>query len=285
MRNKSTSKIKASIMLTIFGAIAAAFTLFPMYIMLVNSFKGRAQIFTDTMGLPKSLDFSYYINAVEKMKFLKALTNSLLITVISIALIIVFSSMTAWALVRSKSKLSNGILYLFVVTMLVPFQSVMIPLMQYMSSWEIKAINFSMMDTFYGLIFMYIGFGTSLSVFLYHGFIKGVPRSLEEAAEIDGCNKFQVFWKIVFPTLKPITVTVAILNVIWIWNDYLLPSLVLRSPSLRTIPLSTFYFFGEFTIQWNLAMAGLVLTIIPIIIFYLFSQRYIIKGVMAGAVK
>lgn len=278
-------KIKVSTAFIILGFITAALTLFPMYIMVVNSFKGRAQIFTDTMGLPKSLDFSFYISAIEKMKFLKALSNSLLVTVISIVLIIVFSSMAAWAIVRSNSKLGNFVLYTFVVTMLVPFQSVMIPLMQYMSGWEVKAINFSMIDSFYGLIFMYIGFGTSLSVFLYHGFIKGVPQSLEEAAMIDGCNKFQVFWLIVFPNLKPITVTVAILNVIWIWNDYLLPSLVLRSPNLRTIPLSTFYFFGEFTIQWNLAMAGLVLTIIPIIIFYLFSQKYIIKGVMAGAVK
>jgi len=279
------ARFKASAVLNILGGLLAIFTLYPMYIMLVNSFKDRAQIFTDTMGLPKSLDFSFYISAIEKMKFLKALSNSLLVTIISIFFIIAFSSMTAWALVRSSSKLANIILYMFVTTMLVPFQSVMIPLMQYMSGWEIKAINFSMIDTYYGLIFMYIGFGSSLSVFLYHGFIKGVPRSLEEAAMIDGCNKFQVFWRIVFPTLKPITVTVAILNVIWIWNDYLLPSLVLRSPSLRTIPLSTFYFFGEFTIQWNLAMAGLVLTIIPIIIFYLFSQRYIIKGVMSGAVK
>lgn len=279
------AKFKPSKVLGILGWLAAIITLFPMYIMIVNSFKGRAEIFTNTMGLPKSFDFSYYQKAMEKMNFIKALSNSLIITVISIALIIIFSSMTAWVLVRSGSKLSNGVFYLFVATMLVPFQSLMIPLMQYMSGWEIKAINFSMIDTYYGLIFMYIGFGMSLSVFLYHGFIKGVPRSLEEAAMIDGCNKFQVFWRIVFPTLKPITVTVAILNVIWIWNDYLLPSLVLRSPELRTIPLSTFYFFGEFTIQWNLAMAGLVLTIIPIIIFYLFSQRYIIKGVMAGAIK
>ena len=278
-------KFKASRIFILLGAIAAALSLFPIYIMVVNSFKSRAQIFTDTIGLPKSLDFSYYIAAIEKMKFLKALTNSLLVTIISITLIIIFSSMSAWAIVRSNSKLGNFVLYTFVATMLVPFQSVMIPLMQYMSGWEIKAINFSMIDTFYGLIFMYVGFGTSLSVFLYHGFIKSVPRSLEEAAMIDGCNKFQVFWRIVFPNLKPITVTIAILNVIWIWNDYLLPSLVLRSPALRTIPLSTFYFFGEFTIQWNLAMAGLVLTIIPIIIFYLFSQKYIIKGVMAGAVK
>ena len=278
-------KLKATTMFIILGFIAAVLCLFPIYIMVVNSFKSRAQIFTDTIGLPKSLDFSFYISAIEKMKFLKALSNSLIVTIISIILIIVFSSMSAWAIVRSSSKLANFIFYTFVATMLVPFQSVMIPLMQYMSGWEIKAINFSMIDTYYGLVFMYIGFGTSLSVFLYHGFIKGVPRSLEEAAMIDGCNKFQVFWRIVFPSLKPISVTVAILNVIWIWNDYLLPSLVLRSPNLRTIPLSTFYFFGEFTIQWNLAMAGLVLTIIPIIIFYLFSQKYIIKGVMAGAVK
>ena len=279
------AKFKGSKLLIILGSIAALYTLFPIYIMVVNSFKGRADIFTNTMGLPKSLDFSYYLSAIQKMNFIKALGNSLLLTIVSTVLIIILSSMTAWVLVRSNSKISNAILYMFIGTMLVPFQSVMIPLMQYMSSWDIKAINFSMIDSYYGLVFMYIGFGSSLSIFLYHGFIKGFPRSLEEAAMIDGCNKFQVFWKIVFPNLKPITVTVAILNVIWIWNDYLLPSLVLKSPSLRTIPLSTFYFFGEFTIQWNLAMAGLVLTIIPIIIFYIFSQKYIIKGVMDGAVK
>jgi raffinose/stachyose/melibiose transport system permease protein len=253
--------------------------------MIVNSFKGRDQIFTDTLGLPKTFDFSYYLQAIDKMNFLHALFNSLLVTVISTVLIIALSSMTAWVLVRSKSKIANIILLIFVVTMLIPFQSVMIPLMQYMSKWEIPSIQFSMINTFYGLIFMNIGFGTSLAVFLYHGFIKGVPLALEEAAMIDGCNKFQLFWRIVFPTLKPITVTVAILNVISLWNDYLLPSLVLRDPELRTIPLSTFYFFGEFTIQWNLAMAGLVLTVIPVVIFYLVSQKHIIKGVMAGAVK
>lgn len=276
---------RKSVLLIIAGCLFAVLTLFPIYIMIINSFKGRAQIFTDTIGLPKSLDFTYYLNAIQKMNFLKALSNSLIITVISILFIIIFSSMAAWALVRSKSKLSGFIFLLLVSTMLIPFQAVMIPLMQYMSCWQISSINFSMIDTYYGLIFMYIGFGTSLSIFLYHGFIKGVPVSLEEAAMIDGCNRFQTFWNIVFPTLKPISVTVAILNVIWMWNDYLLPSLVLRSPKLRTIPLSTFYFFGEFTIQWNLAMAGLVLTIIPVIIFYIFSQQYIIKGVIEGAIK
>ncbi|QAA34998.1 carbohydrate ABC transporter permease [Clostridium manihotivorum] len=279
------SKSKAYKIFFILGIIVAIMTLFPIYIMLVNSFKGREQIFTDTLGLPKAFDLSYYLQAIDKMNFLHALTNSLIVTVISTVLIIVFSSMTAWALVRSKSKIANVILLMLVVTMLIPFQSVMIPLMQYMSKWEIPSIGFSMINTFYGLIFMNVGFGTSLAVFLYHGFIKSVPRALEEAAMIDGCNKFQLYWRIVFPNLKPITITVAILNVISIWNDYLLPSLVLRDPELRTIPLSTFYFFGEFTIQWNLAMAGLVLTVIPVVIFYLVSQKHIIKGVMAGAVK
>ena len=132
---------------------------------------------------------------------------------------------------------------------------------------------------------MHVGFNSAISVFLYHGFVKSIPISLEEAATIDGASKFGIFWRIIFPILKPITVTVFIINVISIWNDYLLPSLTLTTTSLRTIPLSTFYFFGEFTIQWNLAMAGLMLTIIPIVIFYALAQKHIIKGIGDGAVK
>lgn len=279
-RNKSTS-----ILLEVIAWVSGLLMLLPMYIMFVNSFKGRAEIFTDTFGLPKSFSFEYYAAAMDKMNFLSAFKNSLLVSVISIGLIIIFSAMTSWMLVRLKNKLSNGILLLFVGTMLIPFQSVMIPLMQYLNKWDIPSLNFSMINTHYGLIFMYIGFGLSMSVFLYHGFIKGVPIALEEAAMIEGCNTWQTFWKVVFPMLTPITMTVGILNLLWIWNDYLLPSLTLTSPTLRTIPLSTFFFFGEFTIQWNLAMAGLVVSIIPVIIFYLFAQKYIIKGVMAGAVK
>ncbi|KAA1187024.1 carbohydrate ABC transporter permease [Paenibacillus sp. B2(2019)] len=279
-RNKSTS-----ILLEVIAWVSGLLMLLPMYIMFVNSFKGRAEIFTDTFGLPKSFSFEYYAAAMDKMNFLTAFKNSLLVSVISIGLIIIFSAMTSWMLVRMKNKLSNGILLLFVGTMLIPFQSVMIPLMQYLNKWDIPSLNFSMINTHYGLIFMYIGFGLSMSVFLYHGFIKGVPIALEEAAMIEGCNTWQTFWKVVFPMLTPITMTVGILNLLWIWNDYLLPSLTLTSPALRTIPLSTFFFFGEFTIQWNLAMAGLVVSIIPVIIFYLFAQKYIIKGVMAGAVK
>ncbi|ADL68575.1 binding-protein-dependent transport systems inner membrane component [Thermoanaerobacterium thermosaccharolyticum DSM 571] len=271
--------------LEIFGWILTLFVIFPVYIMVINSFKDRKEIFTSELSLPSSLNFTYYIQAIQKMNFLTALGNSLFITVTSVVFIIILSSMAAWVLERNKTTVSNVIFYTLVATMLIPFQSVMIPLVQYLSKWQIPGINFSLIDTRYGLIFMNIGFGIGMSTFLFHGFIKNVPLEMEEAATIDGCSKFQLFWRIVFPNLKPIIVTVAILNVISLWNDYLLPSLVLRSPNLRTIPLSTFFFFGEFTIEWNLALAGLVLTIIPVIIFYLFSQKYIIKGVMAGAIK
>jgi raffinose/stachyose/melibiose transport system permease protein len=271
--------------LSILGWLLTLAVLFPLYIMVINSFKNRGEIFSNQLSLPSSWSFTYYIQAIEKMDFFVALENSLIITIISVIFIVIFSSMAAWVLVRRKSRVSSTIFYVFIATMLIPFQAIMIPLIQYMSKWENDAIGFSLIDTRYGLIFMNIGFGMSMAIFLYHGFIKSLPLEVEEAATIDGCNKLQLFWRIVFPNLKPITVTVAILNVISLWNDYLLPSLALKSPQLRTIPLSTFYFFGEFTIQWNLALAGLVLTVIPVVIFYLFAQKYIIKGIVAGAIK
>ncbi|WP_026486893.1 carbohydrate ABC transporter permease [Caldanaerobius polysaccharolyticus] len=279
------SLIKRINILEIFGWILTLTVIFPVYIMLVNSFKDRREIFTNELSLPSKLDFTFYLQAIQKMDFFNAFKNSLIITICSVILIIILSSMAAWVLVRDKSAISNIIFYTFVATILIPFQSVMIPLVQYLNKWQLFGGNFSLINTRYGLIFMNIGFGLSMSIFLFHGFIKNVPVEMEEAATIDGCNKLQLFWRIVFPNLKPIIITVAILNIISLWNDYLLPSLVLQSPELRTIPLSTFFFFGEFTIEWNLALAGLVVTIIPVIIFYLFAQKYIIKGVIAGAIK
>lgn len=258
--------------------------LFPIYIVLVNSFKNRAELYENILAVPKSFSFQYYQEAMGKMNFLKALSNSLIVTSISITIIVILASMTAWMLVRVDNKLSRVLFMIFVATMLIPFQTLMMPLMQVMG-WVRQTLHIPMLDTLGGLIYMNVGFGASMAVFLYHGFVKSIPVSLEEAAVIDGCNKFGVFFKIVLPMLKPVTVTVIILDVIWIWNDYLLPSLVLSSKALRTIPLSTASFFGQFTIQWNMAMAGLMLTIIPVIIFYLFAQKYIIKGVAAGAVK
>jgi ABC-type sugar transport system, permease component len=263
---------------------ACTLYLFPIYIVIVNSFKGRSEIYDNILALPTNVSLEYYLTAMSKMNFGNAVKNSVIVTGVSIVLIVVLASMTAWMLARTNNLISKIIFSLLVATMLIPFQTLMMPLMQEMG-WIRETIGLPMLNTLGGLIYMNIGFGASMAVFLFHGFISTIPISLEEAATIDGCNKWSVFWRIVFPMLKPTTVTVIILDVIWIWNDYLLPSLVITSKNLRTIPLSTFSFFGQFTIQWNLAMAGLTLTIIPVIIFYLAAQKYIIKGVAAGAVK
>jgi len=277
---KRTSKWILEILLVL---LAITF-LSPIYIMLVNSFKTRAELYTNALALPSSFSTKYYIEAINKMNFLSAFGNSLYVTIISVIFVVILASMTAWMLVRTENKLSQIIFMVFVATMLIPFQTLMMPLMQLMG-FITKTLHIPMINTHGGLIFMNIGFHASLAVFLYHGFIKSVPVALEEAATLDGCTKFGVFWRIVFPMLKTITITIAILDVIAMWNDYLLPSLALSDKSLRTIPLSTFYFFGEFTIVWNLAMAGLTLSIIPVVIFYFSAQKYIIKGIAEGAVK
>jgi raffinose/stachyose/melibiose transport system permease protein len=264
--------------------VFSLFFLSPLYIVLVNSFKNRAEINLNILGLPSSLDFQYYRRAIERMQFLEVFKNSVVVSAFSILCLVVLTSMTAWRFVRRRNKISSFLFFLFVATMIIPFQSIMMPLLQFMG-WAREATGIKILNTHGGLIYMYIGFGAAMSVFLYHGFIKSIPLSLEEAAIIDGCNTWQVFWRVVFPMLKSITVTVVILNLIWIWNDFLLPSLILSSKSLRTIPLSTYSFFGEFTILWNMAMAGLMMTMIPVIVFYIFSQKYIIKGIASGALK
>jgi len=260
----------------IFGIILGLLWLTPFYMMIVNAFKSKKEIFTNVLGLPESLSMENFVDAFIDLNFVNSLFNSLLITGISVTIIIIFSSMAGYALARNTSKLSGILLLVFVAAMLIPFQSVMIPLVSIFGKVE--------MLNRVGLIFMYLGFGSSLSIFLYHGAMTGISVSLDEAAIIDGANKFQTFRHIIFPLLKPISVTVAILNVIWIWNDYLLPSLVL-SESHATIPLKMFYFFGQYTKQWHLALAGLTIAIIPVIIGYFFAQKQIIEGVSEGAVK
>ena len=277
---KNATKVLKNILLF----LLALFFLSPIYIIIANSFKNRQELYENVLALPESFSFQYYVEAMEKMNFLSALGNSLYITILSVFFIVILSSMTAWMLARTNNKLSNIIFMTFIATMLIPFQTLMMPLMQLMGTIT-NTLNIPMFNTREGLIFMHVGFSSSISVFLYHGFVKSIPITLEEAATIDGASKFGVFWRIIFPMLKPITVTVMILNVINIWNDYLLPSLTLTDTGLRTIPLSTFYFFGQFTIQWNLAMAGLMLTIIPVVIFYALAQKHIIKGIGDGAVK
>ncbi|GGB08202.1 carbohydrate ABC transporter permease [Macrococcus hajekii] len=248
----------------------------PFYLMIVNAFKTKLEIFSNTLKPPETFTFQNFIGAFQQLNFAQTFLNSVLVSFMSVALIIIFSSMAAYALSRNKGKMSNLIFFLFVAAMLVPFQSVMIPLVKIFG--DLQSLNI------WGLMFMYLGFGASLSIFLYHGSLQGISKSLDEAAMIDGASKWQVYWHVIFPLLKPISVTVGILNVIWIWNDYLLPSLVL-GPGQETIPLKLFLFFGQYTKQWHLALAGLTISIIPVIIGYFFAQKQIIKGVSDGAVK
>ncbi|PAE41403.1 carbohydrate ABC transporter permease [Bacillus sp. 7884-1] len=252
--------------------------LVPFYYVFSNSLKSFAEILTNTSSLPKVLMFDNYVNAFEKLDFLIVFKNSLLITIASNIVLVIFCSMAAYMLVRTKKKISNIIFMTFVAAMIIPFQSLMIPLIK-------TAGNLGILNSIWGLVFMYLGFGSGMTIFLYHGFIKGIPLELEEAAIIDGCSRFGVFWRIVFPLLKPITVTIVILNSLWIWNDFLLPSLVLQDPELRTIPLATFFFFGQYTKQWDLALAALVIGIIPLLIFFFTMQKHIIQGITSGSIK
>ncbi|WP_069999338.1 carbohydrate ABC transporter permease [Cellulosilyticum sp. I15G10I2] len=274
MVEKKTSKLG----LGIIGIFSAALFLAPFYLAVINSLKTQKGFLIDVIGLPgKYFTLNNYVEAFIKLNFLRSAMNSLLITVISILLIIVFASMAAWMLVRTKTKGSTFIFLLLSSALLIPFQAVMLPLIRIMG--QLNLLNPG------GIIFMYLGFGAPLSVVLYHGFVKSVPVEIEEAAVIDGCNKFQIFWRVVFPLLKPITVTVSILNAMWIWNDFLLPQLVINKPEWQTIPLKMFYFFGQFSKRWDLGLAGLIIAMLPIIIFYLAMQKHIIKGVMQGSIK
>ncbi|MFQ3545782.1 carbohydrate ABC transporter permease [Halobacillus rhizosphaerae] len=273
---KKNQEKRNKVIIEILGILLGLLWISPFYLMIVNAFKTKREIFEGVLGVPAKVVFDNFVQAFNDLDFLKSLFNSVLITGMSIAIIILFSSMAGYALARNKSKLSGFIFFIFVAAMLIPFQSVMIPLVSIFG--QANMLNGA------GLIFMYLGFGCSLSIFLYHGALAGISKSLDEAAIIDGASRFQTFWYIIFPLLKPISVTVGILNTIWIWNDYLLPSLVL-SENNATIPLKMFYFFGQYTKQWHLALAGLTIAIIPVIIGYFFAQKQIINGVSEGAVK
>jgi raffinose/stachyose/melibiose transport system permease protein len=268
----------------VFAAFLATLAMFFVYIypfvlVVINSFKDRVDIVRDPMALPTSLNFDNFVRAYNTMNFTTAFFNSLLITTVSLVLIILFSSMLAYFLARWPWKMNKTIFVVLVLSMIIPFQVVMIPFVVVYGSF------FGILDNRSTLMFAYLGFGVAQSTFLYHGFIKGIPRELEEAAAVDGAGRIRIFFRVVFPMLRPITSTVAILTVLWIWNDYLLPSLVLISPGNRTIPLSTFAFFGRFTAEFGVAMAALLLAILPIIIFYLALQKHIIKGIADGAIK
>lgn len=272
-KSKTTGKVVSYIVLILLGILFIA----PILILLNSSFKTLPEIYIDVLALPKQFSFNNYAKAIQQLDFFTSFTNSFVITLSSVILILITSSMAAWVLVRYKNRWSNFFFVLFSAALLIPFQCVMLPLIDMMS-------NIGLMNR-PGLVFMYVGFGSSMSIILFHGFIKNVPLELEEAATIDGCGMFRCFFSIVLPLLKGIFVTVATINIMWIWNDFLLPQLTINKAGWQTIPLKTYMFFGQFTKKWDLATAGLILGMIPIMIFYLLAQKYIVQGVTDGAIK
>ena len=277
---KKSKRVGNNVIFFVLLALSVLF-LVPIIIVIINSFKSRIYISSQPLKLPNAETFvalENYINGVTSSDFFSAFLRSLFITVVSVILIVLFASMAAWYIVRSNSKITKGIYYILVFSMIVPFQMVM-----YTMTYVTNRAN---LDNVFGITFVYLGFGAGLSVFMFTGFMKSIPLEIEEAAMIDGCTPIQTFFKVVLPIAKPTCVTVTILQAMWIWNDYLLPSLVLDQRKYKTVPMAVQYLKGGYgSVDMGAMMGTLVLAIVPIIIFYLFCQRYIIEGVVAGAVK
>ena len=254
------------------------FWLFPLFMALLNSFKSNGELLTNVMALPETLNLNNYIRTIGKMNYLRSFFNTAGLTILGVGMMILFSAMAGWRLCRTKTKLSSAIFALFVFSMLIPFNSIMIPLYKVILALHIK-------NSLIGLAFVYAGFGVSMAIFLYHGFVKGIPFELEEAAAIDGCSKLRTFLFIILPMLKPVTVAIGISNVLWVWNDFLLPLIVLSDNKKYTLLLSTNILFGQYSSDWSAILSALILSAIPVIVFYGVFQKQILKGIGEGALK
>lgn len=295
MRSKAqvrTKKGRTSAHTAVLEVVAILlFVLFmvPFAIVVLNAMRTNAEIVDKAVALPEN-PANLFANIATvwnnpTFSFMSALMDSVLITACSLVVITLFSSMTAWVLVRSKARWSGFLFMMFVAAMVIPFQVVMFPLISWFRIVS-DAIGIPLLRSYTGIIFAYLGFGESLTIFIFHGFIKGVPLELEEAADIDGCSRPAIFFRIVLPLLQPVFVTVLVLNGLWIWNDYLLPLLLLGSSgNVRTIPLAVQGFIGSFVRQWNLIMVSTLLAMLPIIVLYLFAQKYIVDALVEGAIK
>lgn len=262
----------------LFLILCALFTLAPLLLALINSFKTNGEILTNVLSLPKEITGENYIRSFTKMRYLQSLGNTAFLAAGSVALIVLFSALAGWKLCRTKTRFSRFLLSLFVFSMLIPFSSIMIPLYKVVLVLDIK-------NSLFGLCFVYAGLGVSMAIFLYHGFVKGIPKELEEAAAIDGCSPLQTFFRIVFPMLKPVTATVCITNVLWIWNDFLLPLIILSDNKKYTLLLSTNTLFGQYSSDWSAILSALVIAALPVIVFYALLQKQILKGMTDGAMK
>ncbi len=257
------------------GLIALLFS-FPVLIAVINSFKNKGEILASALALPIVPTLENYASVIEATDFVKVFFNSCLVTGGGILLNLFVSALAGYALARWRSKWANILTLIFLSSMFVPFHTIMIALLT-------TARDMKLTGHIWGLILIYCGLQCPIPIFLIKGFVSSIPQELEEAAMIDGCGAGRMFLSVVLPLLRPILATVAVLNVLWIWNDYLLPYLILGKP--LTIPLSQMYFYGQYNQQWHLIMAGFVVSTIPVVIFFLFMQKYIINGIAAGAVK
>ena len=278
-----TREDRRKMALTVVFTVICVIYVLPILIVLINSFKTNAAVNTETFALPNSDTFMGLQNYVKGMTFgnypfMASVANSVIITVLSTFLILFFCSMAAWYIARVNSKFCKVIYYLCIFSMVVPFQMVMFTLS--------KTADVLKLNTPFTIPIVYLGFGAGLAIFMFVGFVKSIPIEIEEAASIDGCGPVRTFFRVVLPMLKPTLISVGILEVMWVWNDYLLPYLVLDINKYRTIPIHIQYLKGSYgTVDLGATMALILLSIIPVIVFYLALQKYIIKGVAAGAVK
>lgn len=281
-------KIKR-LLLEVFAIGLFLLFLAPFMIVLINSSKNNNDIIRNPIGMPTewSLLLKNISSVIQNpnMDYWKSFFNSSIITIVSLLLIVLFSSMAAWVLVRNNKRWATFVFMAFVAAMVIPFQVVMLPLL----SWYRRISEFlgiPLLSSYQGIVFAYLGFGASMTIFILHGFIKSIPFELEEAALIDGCSPEGVFFRIVLPLLKPIQMTVFILNGIWIWNDFLLPSLMLGlNGRVKTLPLAVTSFIGSYVKQWDLILTSTLLAMLPIVILFIIAQKYIIKGMVEGAIK
>lgn len=269
---------KDRVAIEIFMALLALLFFIPFYFVIVNSVKNANTILSDTAGLPSVFHWENYAKAWKGVRMPRAFTNTLINTAFTDIITMVITPMAAYRIVRHPSKFNRIVMTMFVVSMVIPIQAIVIPLIQEFN-W------LGILNTRVGLIISYVGIGLAFSSFLFYGFVKTIPVEVEESAIIDGCSSYGVFWRIVFPLLKPMTITAVLLKTLWCWNEYLLSVLLLQRTEMRTIQLAVNALFSEYRQQWDLALPALIMGITPAILFFLFLQRYVIEGVTQGAVK
>lgn len=275
MKSNKTGRILLEVVMVILSLIF----LYPLFLTIINSLKNFSEVMTDVIALPKVLAFENYTYVWKFINYPRLFLNNAVITILGLAGIVLISSIAAYKLARTKSKASGIIYFLCIMPMLIPFQSIMLTVLQ-------MAKNLHLAESTWGLGIMYWGFGAPLALFIYHGFVKGIPKEIDESATIDGASGFRLFFSVIFPLLKSVTTTIIIIDVMWIWNDFLLPLLMVNgSPDTKTLTLAAYTFVGQYTSDWQYAMTAMVMAVLPSIIVFIFLQKYIVKGVVAGAVK